>query len=73
MTLSVLHRHHTSCVGPVDPAKTTFINQPHWLVLTAGTYYSMMVAPRDSFGNPANITQDLLTVHVRKVKNQVMC
>lgn len=41
-------------------------------MLTAGTYYSIMVAPRDSFGNPANITQDLLTVHVRKVKNQVI-
>lgn len=56
----------------MDPAKTKFINQPHWLVLTAGTYYSMMVAPRDAFGNTADITQDHLTVHIRKVKNGVL-
>ena len=53
--------------GPVDPAKTTFIDQTNWLVVTAGAYYSMMVAPRDSFGNTANIVQDFLTVCIRKV------
>lgn len=56
--------------GPVDPAKTSFPDQPQWLVLTAGTYHSMTVIPRDSFGNSAIIEQDHLTVNIRKVRSR---
>jgi hypothetical protein len=52
--------------GPVDPAKTSFVEQPQWLVLTAGTYHSMTVIPRDSFGNSAIIQQEFLTANIRK-------
>ena len=56
--------------GPVDPAKTSFPDHPQWLVVTAGTYHSMTVVPRDAYGNAATIQQDHLTVNIRKVRRR---
>ena len=56
--------------GPVDPAKTSFPDHPQWLVVTAGTYHSMTVVPRDAYGNAATIQQDHLTVNIRKVRRE---
>lgn len=53
--------------GPVDASKTMFLDKAQVLVVTAGIYYSMIVVPRDSFGNTAIILQDNLTVEIRQV------
>ena len=53
--------------GPVDPSKTSFVNQPQLLIVTAGIYHSMTVVPRDTYGNSATIEQEGLTVNIRKV------
>ena len=54
-------------VGPVDASKTVFIDQTHVIVVTRATYHAMTVVPKDSFGNTAIITQEYLTVEIRKV------
>ena len=60
-----LHTHVH--VGPVDASKTVFIDQTHVIVVTRATYHAMTVVPKDSFGNTAIITQEYLTVEIRKV------
>ena len=53
--------------GPVDASKTVFVDQSHVIIVTKGTYYAMVVIPKDSFGNTAIVTQEHLTVEIKKV------
>ncbi len=55
----------------MDASKTVFVDQTQVLVVTEGTYYSMEVAPKDSFGNTAIILQDHLTVEIREVRMEL--
>ena len=54
-------------LGVVDASKTVFLQQDNIIVVTAGLYYCMQVAPKDCYGNPANISQTFLTAEIRKV------
>ena len=58
-----------SASGPVDASKTIFIDQTAVVVVTQGVYHAMRLVPRDAFGNTANISQDNLTIEIRKVSN----
>ncbi len=51
----------------MDASKTVFIDQTAVVVVTKGIYSAMSVIPRDSFGNTAAISQEELTVEIRKV------
>ena len=53
--------------GPVDASKTEFLSHQHTHVITRGIYYPLRIAPRDSFGNRADITSEYLCVEARKV------
>ena len=52
----------------MDASKTVFIDQTAVVVVTKGIYSAMSVIPRDSFGNTAAISQEELTVEIRKVR-----
>lgn len=60
--------HSLPAVGPVDASKTVFIDQTAVLVVTRGVYSTLGVIPQDSFGNMAGISQENLTVEIRKVE-----
>lgn len=54
-------------LGPVDGSKTVFIDQTAVVIVTKGLYSAIRVIPRDQFGNMASISQEKLTVEIRKV------
>ena len=53
--------------GPVDPAKTLFLEQREVLIFVQNTYYHMYLVPKDRFGNAATLSQEMLIAEVRKV------
>ncbi len=58
---------HHLCLGPVDASKTVFIDQTAVVIVTKGLYSAIKVIPRDSFENAATISEEKLTVEIRKV------
>ena len=57
--------------GPVDPAKTLFLEQREVLIFVENSYYHMLLIPKDIFGNAATLSQEMLTAEVRKVLSSV--
>ena len=58
-------------IGEIDSQKTVFLQFHSTIVLKAGFYHSIIIEPKDCYGNPAAIDQSKLDIEIRKVSHRI--
>ncbi len=53
----------------VDSNKTVFLDNTAVLLVTTGVYTTMKIIPKDSFGNQAEIEENLVHIEIKKVSH----